>query len=241
MGLNEEVSMSASMTFGGWVTSSLSGTCSSDSSRVGYGRESVERASTSTNVSSGFVRWLGCVAAAGAALTVVGTGGERSIEQFQRSAHQMHHMAPTVEVTEVAPVRVPAEDLARIREVLKPAVSDIAATVGVSRQSVYNWLNGEPVADENAAKLKDLALAADVLAPLGAAVNAGLLKRKFANGRTLMQVSQAGESARNAALQLMQIHKRESAQRERIAARFSNRAKTAPSADFDLPLANDPA
>lgn len=194
-----------------------------------------------TGVSSTVVRWVGWMAAAGAALTGIGTGGELSIEHLQRSAREMHHIATVAEVADVVPVRTPVEDLVRIREVLKPAVSDLATTFGVSRQSVYNWLNGEPVADENAAKLEDLAQAADVLDQEGITVNAALLKRKFANGRTLLQVAQAGESARDAALRLVHIHKREAAQRERMAARFANRPKTAPSADFDLPSANDHA
>lgn len=204
------------MTYGGWVTDRPA----------------------ATGVSSTVVRLVGWVAAAGAALTGIGTGGELSIEHLQRTAHEMHHMAPVVDV---APVRTPAEDLVRIREVLKPAVSDLATTFGVSRQSVYNWLKGEPVADENAVKLQDLAQAADVLDHSGITISAALLKRKFANGRTLLQVAQSGESARDAALQLVHIHKREEAQRERMAARFANRPKTAPSADFDLPSANDHA
>ncbi|MBG6222135.1 MULTISPECIES: hypothetical protein [unclassified Janthinobacterium] len=211
--------MSTAMTYGGWVTDRPA----------------------ATGVSSAVFRWVGWMAAAGAALTGLGTGGELSIEHLQRSIHQMQHMAPTVEVTDVATVRTPAEDLIRIREVLKPAVSDLATTFGVSRQSVYNWLNGEPVADENAAKLQDLAQAADVLDHEGITANAALLKRKFANGRTLLQVAQAGGSARDATLQLVQLHKREMVQRERMAARFANRAKTLPSADFDLPSANDHA
>lgn len=231
--------MSASMTYGGWVANSSPVTCSSASSQAGYQSGGIEHASTGTNLSSGLVRWLGCVVAAGVALTGIGTGGELSIEHLQRNPHQLRHLTPTVEVTDVVPVRTPAEDLARIREVLKPAVSDLATTLGVSRQSVYNWLNGEPVAVENAAKLQDIAQAADVLAHEGVTVNSALLKRKFANGRTLMQVAQAGESARDAALQLVHIHKREIVQRERMAARFANRAKTPPSADFDLPSASD--
>lgn len=211
--------MSTAMTYGGWVTDRPA----------------------ATGVSPTVVRLVGWMAAAGAVLSSIGTGGELSIEQLQRSTHQMQHMAPTVDVADVAPVRSPAEDLVRIREVLKPAVSDLATTFGVSRQSVYNWLNGEPVGDENAAKLQDLAQAADVLAHEGIAVNAALLKRKFVNGRTLLQVTQAGESARDAALQLVHIHKRETTQRERMAARFASRGKTAPSADFDLPAASDDA
>ena len=211
--------MTTSMTYGGWVT---------------------DRPAP-TGVSSTVVRLVGWMAAASAVLSSIGTGGELSIEHLQRSANPMQHMTPTIDLTVLAPIRSPAEDLARIRAVLKPAVSDLATTFGVSRQSVYNWLNGEPVAEENAVKLQDLAQATDVLAHEGIAVNAALLKRKFANGRTLLQVAQAGDSARDAALQLVHIHKRETTQRERMIARFANRGKTAPSADFDRPLANDDA
>jgi transcriptional regulator with XRE-family HTH domain len=129
----------------------------------------------------------------------------------------------------------------RIREVINPAISDLASTLGVSRQSVYNWLNGEPVAPENAAKLHDLAQAADILAHEGLTVNAALLKRKFANGKTLMQVAQAGEPAREAALLLVKVHQLEVTQRERMNARFANRGKTSATADFDLPVSNDQA
>lgn len=205
------------MTYGGWVTDRL----------------------TATGVTPTVVRWVGWMAVAGAALTSIGTGGELPLEYLQRNTERAQHMAPTVEVAEVEQVRTPSENLMRIREVLNPAISDLATTFGVSRQSVYNWLNGEPVADENAAKLRDLAQAADVLAHEGVIVNAALMKRKFANGRTLMQVVQAGESAREAAFMLAQIQKREAAQRERMNARLANRAKTPATADFDLPAPND--
>lgn len=208
--------MSAAMTYGGWVPD-----------------RSV------TGVTSSFVRLVGWVAAAGVALTGIGTGGELSLERLQRSTQQVQHIASSIDVAEVEPVRTPSENLARIREVLNPAVSDLATTFGVSRQSVYNWLNGAPVAEVNAAKLQDLAQAADVLAHEGVTVNAALLKRKFANGRTLMQIAQAGESVRDAALLLLKIQKREATQRERMNTRFANRARTPASADFDLPASSD--
>jgi len=207
------------MTYGGWVTDRPA----------------------ATGVTSTLVRLVGWMTAAGAALTCTGTGGELSLEHLQRNTRQSQHMLSVLEVAEIEQIRTPSENLSRIREVLSPAVSDLAMTFGVSRQSVYNWLNGEPVAYENAAKLQDLAQAADVLAHEGVGINAALLKRKFANGRTLMQVAQAGASARDAALMLIQIHKREEVQRERMNARFANRVKTPASADFDLPASNDHA
>lgn len=211
--------MSTAMTYGGWA---------------------IDRPAA-TGVTSTFVRWVGWATAVGAALTGIGTGGELSLEQLQRKAQQIQHIASVVDVSEVEQVRTPSENLSRIREVLNPAISDLATTFGVSRQSVYNWLNDQPVADENAAKLQDLAQAADVLAHEGVSINAALLKRKFAHGRTLLQVAQAGESARDAALMLAQILKREAAQRERMNVRFANRARTPASADFDLPASSDNA
>ena len=209
--------MSSATSYGGWVT--------------------VRPATTGDT--SNIVRLVGWFVAAGAALSVIGTGGNLSLEHIQRGGLHGLYATNAVEVAVADDVRTPAEDLARIREVLHPAVSDLATTLGVSRQSIYNWLNGEQVADENAARLRDLAQAADVLAHDGITVDAALLKRKFVNGRTLMQVAQAGESARDAALMLVQILRREVAQRERMNARFANRAKTPATADFDLPAAND--
>ncbi len=204
-------------TFGGWVT---------------------ERPAA-TGGSLSLTHLIGWVATFGAAITSIGTGGELSLEHLQQASSKAHYATPFAGVAEVVRVRAPSEDLARIREVLSPAISDLASTFGVTRQSVYNWLNGEPVADENAAKLRDLAQAADLLAHEGIVVNAALLKRKFANGKTLMQVAQAGDSASEAAMLLVQIHKREAEQRERMTARFANRAKTPATADFDLPAPND--
>jgi transcriptional regulator with XRE-family HTH domain len=171
----------------------------------------------------------------------MGTGGALSLAQLQRATHSKQNTVPLAEVTDAQHIRSPSENLSCIREVLKPSISDLAITLGVSRQSVYNWLHGEPVTDENAAKLQDLAQACDVLVNGGVPVNAALLKRKFANGRTLLQVAQVGESAREAALMLIHIHQQEATQRERINARFANRAKTPATADFDLPASNDQA
>lgn len=207
-------------TYGGWIT---------------------ERP-VATGGSFSFVRLVGWVAMAGATtLTCLGTGGELSLERLQRAVAKAQYAAPATEIAGIENVRKPSEDLFRIREVFSPSVSDLATAFGVTRQSVYNWLNGGPVAEENAVKLRDLAYAADLLVDEGVTINSVLLKRKFANGKTLLQVVQVGESARDAALLFVQIHKREIAQRERLNARFANRVRSPTTADFDLPAPNDRA
>lgn len=212
--------MSTAITFGGWIPErpTTTGTTNSLVSLVG-----------------------GWVAATGGTPTGIGTGGELSLAHLQQSTQRMLYSTSMAQMIEIELIRTPSENLMRIREVLKPAMSDLATAFGVSRQSIYNWINGEPVAKHNASRLQDLAQAADVLAHERISVNAALLKRKFANGKTLMQVTQAGGSARDAALILVQIYKREATQRERMNTRFANRVKTSATADFDLPAPNDHA
>lgn len=185
------------------------------------------------------VRLVGLAALAGVAFANIGTGGGVLSGHLVQRARGGSYVAGAAEIAEAKVPRTPSENLLRIREVLKPAISDLAVTLNVSRQSIYNWLNGGTIAEENSAKLNDLAQAADILEHEGIPISASLLKRRFANGRTLFQVAHAGESVREAALTLIQIHKREAAQRERMNARFATRAKTPASADFDLPASND--
>ena len=130
--------------------------------------------------------------------------------------------------------RTPAKDLAHIRAVLKPAVTDLASTLGVSRQTIYHWLHGGSVTDGHAARLSDLAAATDVLQHSGMTLNAMLLRRTLAGGKTLMQLAQAGNSAELAARQLVGIHQRETAQRARMAQLFAKRRKTPAAEDFAL-------
>lgn len=201
--------------FGGWVT---------------------ERAGTGT--APGLVLFVGWMAGAAAALTIH-TGEGLSLQSLQRLPGQVQLSPLSPEITEVETDRTPHENLSKIRKVLNPSISDLATTFNVSRQSIYNWLNGGTVADENAAKLRDLANAADVLEHARIAVSAAILKRKFSGGRTLLQVVRSGESARDAALLLVQISAREAVQRDRMLARAANKTRKPPTADFDLPAPND--
>ena len=133
----------------------------------------------------------------------------------------------------------PIENLIYIRETIKLAISDLAAAFNVSRQSIYNWMNGEPVATVNACKLQDLAKAMQILVSEGISVNSILLKKRIINNQTIMQIVQSGGSASDAANLLVSIYKREAIQRERMRAKFVNRVSSSATADFDLPSSDD--
>lgn len=141
--------------------------------------------------------------------------------------------------SETAYTRNAAEDVARVRDVFNPAISDLAKCFQVSRQTIYNWLNGEQLTPEHSEKLEDLAIAADMFAESGIPATGSLIKRKLHNGKTLFEVVRDGGSARDAVQMLIQITTRETSQRELLAARFAGRKAIQNNADVDFMAAND--
>ena len=184
-----------------------------------------------------FIRWA---AAVGCILTA-GTGGQQILEYLKEGSGPLVHWTKRNEITEAIKLRTPGEDIQKIREVMGPAISDLAGVFGVSRQSIYNWISGEQVADGNARKLADLARACDLLESSGLSNTRVLLKRKFANGRTLLGVVEHGGSASEAAVLLLRILKSEESQRLRMHKLFAARPRSMATADFDLPASNDVA
>ena len=108
---------------------------------------------------------------------------------------------------------------------------DLAHALGVSRQAVYDWQSGKQIAAENAARLPDLARAADVFAAEGLTASAGLLRRPIASGKRLFDIAREGGSAEEAAQKLIQMVRRELRQRQMLAGRLENRKR--PSVPLD--------
>lgn len=194
---------------------------------------------TSTGTSSGLNRAANVLAAT--MLASAGTGAfVDDLDWWQQ--HRLNDAIANplkVQIIETASARTAAENLERIREILSAAMSDLANTFSVSRQAVYNWLNGEQPKPEHIAKLRDLAQAADIVAEAGIPVTGALLKRKVIEGKNLFEVAHDGGSACDAAQLLVQIVRRETEQRERMTARFAGRKTSLRSAESDFPAEND--
>ncbi len=175
-------------------------------------------------------------------LVGAGTGAfAGDLSQFQQQLLNNSTLSNPARVytCETSSVRSSAENMMRIREVLSPAMSDLAKTFNVSRQTIYNWLNGEPTTPAHAARLKDLALVADMFTDAGVSVNGVLLKRKVIENKTLFEIVREGGSAQEAAQLLLQIVRREANQREQLASRFAGRTIPQHSADTDVIAEND--
>jgi hypothetical protein len=173
----------------------------------------------------------------------VGTGGAQTAEYYRQRGPKGYAFAvydPAPGIEDPASTRTPAEDLSHIRAVLKPAVTDLARALGVSRQAIYDWQSGKPIAAENAARLADLARAADVFATEGLTASAQLLRRPIGSGKRLFDIAREGGSAEDVARRLIQIVRREVHQRQMLAERLANRKRpSVPSDNYGVPMLDE--
>ena len=136
--------------------------------------------------------------------------------------------------------RSTAQCLVQIREVFKPSVTELATLFGVARQTVYNWQAGLPIAPENAARLEDLAVAADVLQAAGLAGQSHTVRRPLPGGGTLFDRVRQGDSGAQAALALVEMLRHESAQREEFKGRVAGQGRQpVDTAELGLPFLNE--
>ncbi len=173
----------------------------------------------------------------------VGTGGAQTAEFYRQRGDKGYGFAlyvATAPIADLDHVRTPSENLEHVRTVLKPSVTDLAAALGVSRQAIYDWQAGKSIAPQNAARLADLAAAADVLSSEKLTVTAQLLRRPIAHGKRFFDLVRDGGCAEDAARQLAQTARREFAQRQALSERLSGRERPSTlSEDLVAPLMDE--
>ena len=172
----------------------------------------------------------------------VGTGGQPTADYYRQRGVKGYALAGYDLAPDARPlsVRTPAEDLAHVRTILKPSVTELANALSVSRQAVYDWNQGKPVAPVNAARLAALAKAADVLSIEGLTTTGNVLRRPIISGKSLIDIVRDGGSAENAARKLVQIVQREQQQRERLEVRLASRPRPVASfEDYGSPMLDE--
>lgn len=119
----------------------------------------------------------------------------------------------------------PADNLDLIRTVLRPNVTDLAKALGVSRQAIYDWQAGRPIAAGNAARIEDMARAAELFAREGLQATPHLMRRSVTEGKNFFEIIREGGSAETTARALIEIVRRELKQRQSLASRLAKRAR----------------
>jgi len=117
------------------------------------------------------------------------------------------------------------ENISRIRTVLNPTVTDLAAILKVSRQAIYDWQAGRSISAENAARLSELARAADLFAVEGVRGTSQALRRPIKNGKNFFNLIEEGTPADSAARSLIEIVRSEFRQREALRNRLAGRKR----------------
>ena len=134
----------------------------------------------------------------------------------------------------------PAENLAHIREVLKPTMFELASLFGVSRQTVYDWQQGSQPVPQTAQRLAQLARVADVFSAAGLSVDVKTLRRKVSGGGTLLDTVSSGGDAESVARSLLGTLKREALQRERRQEQLAGRKRVpAKPSDYGAPALSE--
>jgi transcriptional regulator with XRE-family HTH domain len=91
-------------------------------------------------------------------------------------------------------LRSASEHVANIRQVLNPAIADLAAVFGVSRQAIYKWIAGEATPEpDKFERIRVLSHAADAFRDAGVTRASAMLKTKAFEGRSLMDLAVAGQ------------------------------------------------
>jgi hypothetical protein len=158
----------------------------------------------------------------------VGTGGAATIDYLKMRGSKGYAFvaySPDRESPTTSRASSPVDNLDYIRTVLRPSVTDLATALGVSRQAIYDWQAGRPIATENVARLQDIARAADLFAREGLQATAHVMRRPIADGKNLFDLVRDGGSAEAAARTLIDVVRRELRQRENLKSRLAKRAR----------------
>jgi hypothetical protein len=158
----------------------------------------------------------------------VGTGGDPTPEYYKARGTRGYSFVRYEGIDDTAvetTTRSPAENLAVIRSVLKPSVTDLGRMFGVTRQAIYDWQAGKPIAAQNAARLDELARASDIFAAENLTSAPELLRRRLAGGKTLIDIVREGGSTEDAVRSLLATVRRELQQRQMVEARLAGRAR----------------
>lgn len=172
-------------------------------------------------------------AADGGPLPCFGGGGTGGIED-SRFAVARQGYSPFAIVKVSSPIALdtyaPYIDLMKeVKTGFGRTMSHLPAVFGVSRQTLYNWLNGETPKEQHHDKLVQLAAAARVFTEAGFKPTALSLERVVAQGKSFLELIAQGAEGREAAERLVRIEKRGMAARAKLDALLGDRTPSRPS------------
>lgn len=173
-----------------------------------------------------------------------GTGGIESGDYYRRMyLLQMGYQAFLVVL---APGQAPdAAPYAELMQVIKTGfgrtMTRLPEVFGVSRQTLYNWMNGETPKPAHQEKLRQLAEAAQIFTALGFKPTSLTLDRKITQGKSLLQLLGEGADGRDAAKKLVRIVQRGNEARAKLDSLLGGRKARLEASDMGAPALDEDA
>jgi predicted transcriptional regulator len=127
-----------------------------------------------------------------------------------------------------------ADIVKSLRDSVGLGVSDLAKICGVSRQAVYNWMDGDAISSDQLKTVQALGWVLTEMRENGFATDAMSFRKKLVDGHTFVEMIVAGYSIEEAAAALESVIRVELEQRTTLAERLA-RAKpgrATPDAEF---------
>jgi transcriptional regulator with XRE-family HTH domain len=144
-------------------------------------------------------------------LLLAGTGGvitAHSTEVLHRWIHdpRIHIERPALKNIDM---RSPAEHVANIRDIFAINMSDLASILGVTRPTVYAWLEGQEPKAEAVIRIQQWSHTADQIKQANIVRLDKLVHRPILNGRSLLDMLKADENPSEALAKLKAIADKE--------------------------------
>ncbi len=172
-------------------------------------------------------------------IQTVGTGGVAS-ELFVRRAfgYQPYEIIEQPKPIENAPY---AELMGTVKAGFGRTMSRLPEVFGVSRQTLYNWLEGETPKVVYQERLRQLAEAAQVFAGLGIKPTTPMLDRTLEQGKSFLQLMAAGGDGQETAKKLIRVVQRGKDSRAKLDTLLAGRRATLSASDIASPTLDEDA
>jgi transcriptional regulator with XRE-family HTH domain len=173
-----------------------------------------------------------------------GTGGVESGDYYRRM--YVLHMGYQALAVIVAQVQVPnPAPYAELMQVIKTGfgrtMTRLPEVFGVSRQTLYNWMNGETPKSAHQEKLRQLAEAARTFSAVGFRPTSLALDRTIMRGKSLLQLLSEGADGREAAQKLVRVHQRGSEAAAKLDDLLGGRKARPEASDMGMPSLDEDA
>lgn len=169
----------------------------------------------------------------------VGTGGVASAAFIDKSmGYAPFLVLETSQPAEHAPY---AQLMRQVKEGFGRTMSRLPEVFGVSRQTLYNWLDGETPKPAHQERLVQLAAAARVFNELGIKPTSALLDRSLAQGKSFLQLLANGADGKETAKKLARAVQRGAEARSKLDALLEGRKSALASSDIGAPALDEKA